>query len=277
MDLRKLRYTVGLGLVAALLTLPAMAEAVKVTELKPGDLAGFLARHHYAVVQLTSPNPSCTYCVGADRTFDQAAALPHRKGLVFARVQWSPWNKFPDFGPLITEVYGLPSHFVFQRAKVVSNVAGRPRSAEQLLANIDEAIDHPPPPRSPAGPAPDAAPEPLPAPLTDAEQRTTRLGVRQQFIAAVAEACGRKFPAHAQQYRAAVQAWSSANKAVLDQAAMLVITRSSRADAKAMAPLIDAEQKALQAWQADNMGIPMQKAPTMADCDKLTAGFASLP
>ena len=149
MGWQKLGLELGMGMggvVAVVAVLPAIAQAANVKELKPAELAGFLARHDDAVVQLTSPNPSCTYCVGADRTFDQAAALPHRQGLVFARVQWSPWNKFPDFGALITEVYGLPSHFVFHRAKVVANVAGRPASATQLLAQIDDAIDHPPAP-----------------------------------------------------------------------------------------------------------------------------------
>jgi hypothetical protein len=113
-------------------------------------------------------------------------------------------------------------------------------------------------------------------PLASAEQRVARVGIRRDFLTGIAEACSRKFPQRAPQYRDAVQAWSSAHKADLDQAAMLMITRTSPADAKAMGPLIEAEKNTLQTWQVDTMGVSMQKAPVVADCDKLTAGFASL-
>ena len=138
-------------------------------------------------------------------------------------------------------------------------------------ARGDNVVDH-----SPASEAPAAAQSPS-SPYTSEEQRIARLGVRRDILSALAEACGSKFPEHAQQYRAAVQAWSGVNKATLDQADLLMVTRTSRADAKAMEPLIDAERKVLKAWQVNTMGISMQKAPAIGDCDKLAAGFASLP
>jgi hypothetical protein len=251
----------------------ANAVAAPVTELKPAELGAFLARHEYVVVQLTSPDASCKYCVGADKGFNEAAGLPHKPGLAFARVQWSPWNKFPDLSKHITEVYGLPSQFVFHKGKVLKNVIGRPESGVALLANVDAVI------ADPSAPLPwmVAKPEAPAKPYSDSEQGVARLGIRRDFLMAVSAACGSKYPEHAQQYKDAVQAWRGANESGLKQADLLMITRTSRADASAMGPLVEAEKKNLQAWQTDKLGISQQKAPTMADCDKLTGSLATLP
>jgi hypothetical protein len=58
---------------------------------------------------------------------------------------------------------------------------------------------------------------------------------------------------------------------------MLMLTRSSRADALVMRPLAEEEQRSLQAWQTGKLGISQQGAPTMADCDKFYSSLAGLP
>ena len=136
------------------------------------------------LLQMNSPDPRCGYCKGADQLFDQAAALPHKPALAFARVQWTPWRQMPDFGKLI-------------------------------------------------------------------------------HVAA--------------SYRQALDTWRTTNDAALKQSTLLMISRTSREDAKAMGPLVEQEKKTLQAWQTGKLGISMRTAPAIADCDKLFASLASLP
>jgi hypothetical protein len=111
----------------------------------------------------------------------------------------------------------------------------------------------------------------------DADKTSIKLGVRRDFLTAVSGVCGRLFPEHAPQYQRAVQVWSKGNEAGLKQADTLMITRSSREDAQAMRPLLDEEKRTLQAWQTGKLGISQQKAPSIADCDKLYASLGTLP
>ncbi len=173
-------------------------------------------------------------------------------------MQWTPWRKIPDFGGVI-DVGWIPQQPVFFKGK--------------LLVKVDEVIADPP-----AARVVKEAPPPAPsAPLSAAERSAVRLGVRRDFLDAVSAACGSKFPEHAAAYKRDVQAWRASNEAGLKQANELMISRTSREDAKAMGPLIDEEKKTLQAWQTGKLGISMQKAPTMADCDKLTGSLDALP
>jgi hypothetical protein len=246
------------------------AVAAPVTELKPDELAAFIARHEYAVVQMTSSDPGCGYCKGADKVFDQAAALPHKPALAFARVQWTPWRKIPDFGGVI-EVGWVPQQPVFAKGKLLGRVDGKPQDAASLLAKVDEVIADPPVARlAREAPAPAAA-------LTAREQGTIRLGIRGDFLDSVSRACGGRFPEHADSYKQRVQAWRAANEDGLKQSRQLMIARTSREEAAAMGPLVDEEKKTLQAWQTGKLGISMSKPPAIGDCDKIFASLASLP
>jgi hypothetical protein len=249
--------------------------AAPVKELKPEELAAFVAQHEYVVVQMTSPDSRCGYCKGADKLFDQAAALPHKPALAFARVQWTPWRQMPDFGKLI-HVGWIPQQPVFFKGKLLGSVDGKPEDPKTLLSKIDSVIADPPvahqareaPPPPPTAPA---------VPLSDAERGAVRLGIRRDFLSAVSAACGKRFPQHAASYQQAVDGWRSANEAALKQSTLLMISRTSREDAKAMGPLVEQEKKTLQAWQTGKLGISMQTAPAIGDCDKLFAGLGSLP
>ena len=241
-----------------------------VKELRPDQLAAFVAAHEYAVVQMTSPDPGCGYCKGADKLFDQAAALPHKRALAFGRVQWTPWRQIPDFGGVI-EVGWVPQQPVFLNGKLLGRVDGQQKSAAGLLAKIDEVIADPPVARlareAPAKPA---------KPLSDTEKGAVRLGIRRDFLNSLSRACGGRFAERAANYQHAVQAWRGANEVRLKQADLLLVSRSG-GDAKAMAGLVDEEQQTLQTWQAGQLGIPMGKAPQVADCDKIFASLTSLP
>jgi len=247
------------------------ATAAAVKELRPDELAAFVAAHEYAVVQMTSSDPGCGYCKGADKLFDQAAALPHKPALVFARVQWTPWRQIPDFGGLI-EIGWVPQQPVFHKGKLLGRVDGQQKSAASLLVKIDEVIADPPVARLTR----DAPSAKLAVPLSDAEKGAVRLGIRRDFLDGVSRACGGRFSERAANYQQAVQTWRSTNEARLKQANLLLISRSGE-DAKAMAALVDEEKQTLQAWQANRLGISMRTAPQVADCDKIFASLTSLP
>ncbi|MRW88039.1 hypothetical protein GJ698_28585 [Pseudoduganella sp. FT26W] len=117
----------------------------------------------------------------------------------------------------------------------------------------------------------------LAADLSDADRSAVKLGIRRDFLTAVSGACGRKFPEHASAYDSAVQAWRKANEAKPKQADVLMVSLTSRDDARAMGPLLEEEKRTLQDWQTNQLGISQQKAPSMADCDKLYASLATLP
>lgn len=253
----------------------AQATAAPVTELKPPQLAAFIAAHEYVVVQLTSPDPGCGYCKGADRIFDQAAALPHQPPLAYARVQWTPWRQIPDFGKLMT-VYGVPTQYVFNKGKLLGDIAGRPTGAPAFLAKVDEVIADPPADRVAVEPQA-VAPEAPAAPLSEAEQGALRQMIRRDALKLVTGMCANRYPEHAKAYQDALQAWSGARQAKLNQAATLMLARTSRADAAAMGKLVDEERKAMQAWHTEKLGLSMQKAPTLGDCDKIAAGLKDLP
>lgn len=253
----------------------AQALAAPVEELKPAQLAAYVAAHEYVVVQLTSPDPGCGYCVGADKIFDRAAAAPHRPALAFVRVQWSPWRQTPDFGKLMP-VYGVPTQYVFNKGRLLGDISGRPAGTQAFMANVDEVIADPPVDRVAAEPQA-AAPEAPSAPLSDAEQAALRQMIRRDALKLVTGMCGSRFPDHAKTYQDALQAWSGARQAGLNQAAKLMLVRTSRADAAVVGKLVETEQKAMQAWHRNKLGLSMQKAPTMADCDKIAAGLKDLP
>jgi hypothetical protein len=113
--------------------------------------------------------------------------------------------------------------------------------------------------------------------LSEADRAAVKLGIRRDFLTAVSGACGRKFPEHASNYDNAVQVWRNTNAAKLQQADTLMVSRTSRADADAMGPLLEEEKRTLQDWQTNKLGISQQKAPSIADCDKLTGSLATLP
>ena len=72
-----------------------MTVHAEVKNVLPEELPAYLKAHKNAVVQFTSPDEKCGYCIGADAAFNQFENINSGK-FAFVRVQWSPWNKFPD-------------------------------------------------------------------------------------------------------------------------------------------------------------------------------------
>lgn len=249
-----------------------MAYAAKVTELKPTEVDAFLSRPGYVVVQLTSPDRGCTYCIGADRTFDQAAAESSAPDTVFARVQWPLWHKAPNLGSRIG-TGGVPRQIVFKDGKEQRQAGGRPQSASALLAHIDKIRQLLPAPGrdvtqdsmpEPAAPAPQT-------PLTAAQQDVLRLYTRKDLFKELVAACGKVTPPKAVAYDRALQTWTVAHAAALNQAAMLKLSRTSRADASEETALAQRDMRDMEAWMAKELNMTRARGPDAHSCGVLAA------
>jgi len=115
------------------------AAAPTVTELSASEIPAFVAKHANVVLQITSSDPRCGYCVGADTVFDAVSVKQFDQAVVFARVQWSaPWSKFPVFtAPLV--VSGVPEQKFFKDGKEVGGSPGIEKDASVLFQKIKSA------------------------------------------------------------------------------------------------------------------------------------------
>jgi len=237
-----------------------------VTELKPQELAAFVARHPLVVVQVTSPDRNCGYCVGADKTFDAVSAQSSMTAISFARVQWSPWRNTPDFGSVM-QVYGIPEQYVFKNGQERGTTRGRPADAAKLQTKIEALLE-----QQPAG-----VPEPDPprAPLSTAQGKDVRLGVRHTVMQAVTRACAQRFPKQADRWHAQLTRWTAGHQAALDRGAVLTLNRSGPAEDTALRQLQKDEQRALQVWQVHTLGIAMDSPPREQDCSRVLDGLST--
>lgn len=265
-------------LLAVAIVSAASAQAAPVTELSPDKLAAYVANNELVVVQLTSPDRKCKYCIGADQTFDQAAAQAKNPKMKFARVQWPVWHKMPNFAPLI-ESSGIPRQLVFRGGKEMQSAGGRPENAQVLLEHINAILALPPAPGKDYNATiavPASAGDTPHTPMTAAQQDATRVMIRRDFLAVVTQACSKMFPAQAGKYQKALDQWRSSRKDKLRQGELLLVTRVSREDAKETTGLAQAEKKTIMAWQVDKLGIPMDRPPQVKDCDKISSSLESL-
>jgi len=256
----------------------APAHAARVQEVSMRDLPAFLAKNDTVVVQFTSPDPKCRYCIGADKAYDSAVAPARDARVKYVRVQWPVWYKFPDFGKL-PKPLGLPEQMVYRRGKAIGTVGGRLQADSDFLARVAQIQANPKEPKDfyrPEQPAV-AAPAAPATPLSAEEQRLTRLMARKDLLGGIVSFCSSAFPAAAPGMQDAYTAWQATHKNALDQAAVVMMTRSSRGDANAASALVRDEQQRLQAWTVGNLGIAQDRKPTAEDCDKIGRGLKSLP
>ncbi|MCE3606348.1 thioredoxin family protein [Massilia sp. P8910] len=250
----------------------SIAYAAKVTELTPEQVDAFLTRPGYVVVQLTSPDRRCKYCIGADKTFDQAAAESTAPDTVFARVQWPVWYKAPKLGTRL-DGGGVPVQIVFKDGKEQRRAGGRPESASVLLSNIDKIRQLPPAPGKDVtqDSGPEQAAQAPHTPLTTAQQDALRLYTRKDLLKELVAACGKLAPPQAPAYERALQTWTVAHAAALNEAAMLKLSRSSREDASEETALTQREMRDVEAWMAKDLNITRTKGPGADSCRALSA------
>lgn len=257
-------------------TVAAPAHAARVQEVRMQDLPAFLARNDTVVVQFTSPDPKCRFCIGADKAFDTAVAPARDPKVQYVRVQWPVWHKFPDFGKLPKPI-GLPEQMVFRRGTAIGAVSGRLPEDGGFLARVAQIQTNPREPKDfyrPDAPPPD--PNAVPAnPMSAEERRLTRLMARKDLLAGIVRYCAR-LPGNTAPLQGAFDAWTAASKSDLDRASLVMLSRSSREDAAATSAIVREETGTLSGWTS-GLGIPQDRNAVREDCDKIARGFAAMP
>lgn len=116
--------------------------APSVTELTASEIPAFIAKHPNVVMQFTSPDPKCTFCVGADTPFNAVASNSFSQPVAFARVQWpAPWRNFPVFAAPL-KVSGIPEQKFFKNGKEVDAVQGINKDPAILNKAVHAFLSH---------------------------------------------------------------------------------------------------------------------------------------
>ena len=271
----------GSALVFAMASMGVTAQSAPaaVLELTPEGVAAFVAKHPYAVVQATSPDSSCTYCVGADKVFDQAAAQKHSLPWVFARVQWSPWNETPDFGSTM-RVYGAPAHFVFIKGQPAKDAGGRPASASQFaqtLARIAGASGEQSQPAAGKSHQPQSGKPEAGAGPVEGDMGLSRLMARDQFLERTVKACGQMYPNAQGRLAGTYKEWQTVNQRARDAASMQLMQFATRQERSPFDASVRAEKASVQKLLTQDLGIDWKKKPTEAQCTQVVNRVTQLP
>ena len=249
----------------------APIQAAQVAEVAPADLPAALRGDGVIVVQFTSSDPKCGYCRGQDNVFDAFAANQTSKAK-FARVQWTPWRPFPTLA-MSEPLYGVPNCYLFKSGRVVGEYIGRLTDPAKLSKLIADALEGKVEPRfDPAAskpPAVDNGPvaRAAVAPLSDADRQALARLARRDLAREAIQRCAAANPAEAEAYRSALAGWQSRHQAELNQATLLMVTRSSPADATEMATITETQARRLQ------NEAPMS-SPTPRGCGGLTSALS---
>ena len=250
-------------------------QAAPVKDLKPQELAAYLAAHETVVVQFTSPDRKCKYCPGAAEAYARAVAPAKDPSVKFARVQWPVWHKFPDFGK-IEKPFGLPEQLIYLKGEVIGSVNGKPGDARVFLAKVQRARDNPMNTTDRQRAYMLAAQEPA-KPMSAHEDRLVRIMARKDLLSEFLSICEQRFPAVRSKVRKAHHDWVQSQEKDLDRAAIVMLARSNHEDAKLTLSLADEENGKLQTWVTGDLAILPRKSPEAGDCLKLANSLGSLP
>jgi thiol-disulfide isomerase/thioredoxin len=104
----------------------AAASSPGVRDVGPAALSALVRQSKgWLVVQLSSHDPNCGYCVRSNPAFNALAAAEAPKGITFARVAFQPWTTVSqnDFASQFG-VTGLPSYFTFKDGQLMRRLNG---------------------------------------------------------------------------------------------------------------------------------------------------------
>lgn len=254
-----------------LLCVAGQLHAARVTEVAPADLRAALRTDGLTVVQFTSPDPKCGYCRGQDSVFDAFAASQTSQA-TFARVQWTPWRPFPAL-EMSEPLYGIPNYYLFKSGRVVGEHSGKLTDPAKLSKLIADALEGKVDPRfDPAASKPLAA-ERAPvaraatSALSDADREALARLARRDLVREAFQRCAAANPAEAETYRSALSGWEGRHRPELAKGSLLMITRTTRADAAEMSAITEAQARRLKTEA------PMS-SPTPQGCSRLTSTLA---
>jgi thiol-disulfide isomerase/thioredoxin len=133
MDCKNIRsILVSLGFVTCGLASP-MVQANKIEPITPAALEARIAESKEAlVVNITSTDPNCGYCIQANKKFVQLASSTSSDTVHFAQVSWAPWANIPEeLRPLFqrNQIAGIPVKMAFKDGQLIDKVVGVPPDA----------------------------------------------------------------------------------------------------------------------------------------------------
>lgn len=249
----------GLGL-----GLAGLAQA-QVQLLSTQELPDFLAAHEVAVIQYTSPDPKCGFCVGADKPFDAMAALAFDPRRGYARVQWQPWRQFPAFPAGLQATDKIPMVHVYVRGQFAGQYEGRPSHMLDIPVKVYETVS-----RVQSAQAPQ---KPL-GPLNAAQLRSAQIFLRLSLMQSLMLDCAQKAPALLPRLQAAMKEALKPLQAELEPASRLGDTLEGRWPG--MGEAAQAQIQRRQTWLTQTLGLP-GGAVDERSCAKVAQGLASWP
>lgn len=241
----------------------AMAERT-VTELQPSEVAAFVRQHPKVVIQFTSPDQRCGFCIGADELFTQGVAQSGKDGWKYARVQWPRWKEMPAFAPPV-KVTGVPDHQIYEGGAYKGSGGGRAKDAASLMASIENLGKRPRPTASAA--AASNASEMTP------EIRTgLRFYAMRKVLGSTLHACERQHHDSKPVYADQLHGWGGSHAAELKLGtrAMLSVMNIDKH------PFMDEEARQTGLVRSNLVklvGIVEGKPGTLEQCDKLAASL----
>ena len=236
----------------------AMAERT-VTELQPQELPAFVRQHPKVVVQFTSPDTRCGYCVGADKLFTEGVAQAGVEGWKYVRVQWPRWNEMPTFAAPV-QVWGVPDHQVYEGGEYKGSGGGRAKDAAALMASIASKM---------AGPKPTAAaPTPTSADMTPEVRNGLRYYALRKVLGGAVHACERQHHDNKPVYAPKLLGWGNLHAAELKLGTQAMF---STLTAKQHPYMDEMERQAALVSEklAQDLGIVEGKPAPLAQCDSL--------
>lgn len=245
-----------------------------VKELHQLELDAFVRAHPLVVVQFTTPDRLCDYCIGADATFDDAAARNQNPKLTFARVQWPSYSQWPMSNRIVQTLKGIPAQILFKGGKVHRRTLGNPVTADLMLAQVNDMIDAPKDDKTDDQVYMAAATS---TPLTAAEEHLIVLDYRRGYLDRALKTCRDRFPDKAGSYGAKIQAWQTSHNRDLAQARVAIFAHTSAADKATIRSLRMDELDSLRDLQVDKLQVPMNRPPRAEECEKTIDAIVELP
>lgn len=243
----------------------AMADRT-VTDLQPSELGAFVQQHPQVVVQFTSPDKGCGYCIGADKLFTDGVAQSGKEGWKYVRVQWPRWNQMPTFAAPV-KVWGVPDHQVYEGGAYKGSAGGRGKDAAALMASIANVGVRPN-----AAAAGAAASAPKPAEMTPEIRTGLRFYALRKVLGGAVHDCERQHHGNKSVYAPQLHAWidSHAVELKLGTRAMFATMGAKQHPYKDEM----AQQSALVSDKlTKDVGIVEGQPATLAQCEELVASL----
>lgn len=101
----------------------ASVSASPVEVVAPAVIAAYIQSHPDVLVQFTSSDDRCGYCVSAYQGFD-AAAHAYGRAVKFVRVEWTPWMSFPKEVEALHDGGYVPVQIAYRSGKELARFNG---------------------------------------------------------------------------------------------------------------------------------------------------------